>query len=280
MRNAIILSLAGLMLLYTNCSEVTFTSDGEREQSVVGFDDETVVEENIETAIATCDQARASGTLMQRSQLVTFSDTREESGRYQVCQFKPGRESDNTPDASGNMTQVNDLLRARYEQRVELDLPANAVVCDADFKARRQEFYYDDIFYFTFNNKILATSLERSLANTARKSYTVNSRQFRIFDYDWSAHVNTDFEHLFSSGPDDYCLGEQEGFGSCQWPESQSSGFIELEFKPEVLVPISFEHDPGVKQSLGFVVTGDNDANIDCYHEELELDVNVKYFIK
>lgn len=263
----------GLTMVYTNCADVEF-ADAPVESI------KSVPPEVIDDALKTCADAKAKGQLSTISQTINFADTRIESGRTKVCKFKAGPVTDDTPDVDGNLTEKNDYLRARYEQKsAALNVPANAVVCSAEIKAVKQQFYYDDIFYFTFNDIVLASSLKRSNASLDSATYQVDGQSVAFHKYDWSkiTAANTDFKNV-NSVADDYCVGGAQGMGQCTWPLSQQSGFVEMAWLPEIMVPVSlFATSPA--QKFGFVVTGDNDPDDDCYHEDFDLNVKVEYFL-
>jgi hypothetical protein len=273
----------GLMSLYNNCSKVSVESMGQNKDSgqslnSTSTDSNAPTDITVDSAIANCEQAKVQNSLKTYTQVINFADTKKESGRANVCIFKSGSESDKSVDANGNMTMKNDYLRSRYEQSANLNLPANAVVCAAEIKASKQAFYYDDIFYFSLNNKVLASSLKASLSKTTKQDYNFNGNRISIYDYDWSKFINSSFVGV-NSHPDDYCIGSAEGFGKCQWPLSQQSGYIEMGFDPEVLVPISISQANSL-QKFSFVVTGDNDPSSDCYHENIDFNVKILYYTK
>lgn len=265
---SICLLLAGL---FSNCADVGFTSaDGNSKVAGDPLDSSQVQE-----IIKTCEKAAGANTLQAYSTTVNFKDTKEESGRDKVCRFKSGDASDNSPDAAGNYTQLNNELRARYEQYSAVTLPNNATVCGIELSAPDQPFKYDDVIYITLNNWIMATNLKASLANTEIVEQQLENTTMRYHKYDWSKVAKSNFEGV-NDKADDYCSGMAEGFGDCAWPLSQQSGEIRMAFDPEVLVPMS---TASKTQTFGFIVTGDNDPDSDCYHQNLDLDVKIHYVV-
>lgn len=264
-----ILGLIGAVFigtLFNNCSGVEFSSL-EDTNSVLG--DVTVVE-----IIKTCDQVASTSSLKTFQASINFADTKVESGRQKVCPYKPGQATDDLPDASGNYTEKNNYLRARYEQYKTVSLPANAVVCGVEVSAPEQVFQYDDMIYLTYNDYILASSLNRSLATSESLFYDDIGGGMTLYKYNWDDVANTDFAGVNETA-DDYCAGSDNGYGACDWPLSQQLGSITMNYNPEVLVPISALSN---NQKFGFIVTGDDDPDSDCYHENLDLDVKFYYF--
>ena len=218
--------------------------------------------------IESCEEAARKGAIVTTNQVIRFDDTRTESGREQVCQFGVG----------DNLDQKGEYLRARYEQASSLQLPANAVICDMGVLVTRQSFLYDDVFYLTYNGVILASNLARSIPKTTSESVILGSQPVALHRYAWP-----DVRDLVFTGAtetrEDYCLGAEQGLSSCQWPLSQQTGTIAFNFDREITIALSQRPVAG-QQRFGFVITGDNDPQSDCYHERLDMNLSVKYFIK
>jgi hypothetical protein len=227
---------------------------------VIGPDDVTQTKMN-------CDNARMTGKLKILNQKIIFEDTEIETGRTQVCLFNVGN----------NLDMLNTYMQARYEQYHRLNLPANAVVCDLDMATPLQRFRYDDVFVFTFNNRILATNNRSALFQTNPEGVlpVVNAGNVPIYNYDWLSLRSKRFENV----ADDYCLGSAQGAASCRWPITEQNGQIQFDFDQQLLIALGLTTSSD-QQRFGFIITGDNDPNIDCYHERLEFDMNVQYYIK
>lgn len=283
-----LICLGFLGVAYNNCSKVSVDT--------VADGSGTVGAVTVDEAITNCIEAREKGAILISDQTLNFPDTRNQTPGgapvAKVCKFKPGASTDNTPDpVTGNLTMKNDFLRARYEQEKELVIPANAVICGMEVKANKQQFYYDDIFYFALNDVVLASSLKSSLENTTKNDFSYKGKTIPLYDYNWSKFANSNFCHLstacndpaekakYTLGPDDYCVGSEAGAGDCKWPETQQNGYIELGFDPEVVIPISLGNK-SEKNKVKLVVTGDNDETVDCYHESIDLNVRLSYYVK
>jgi hypothetical protein len=95
-----------------------------------------------------------------------------------------------------------------------------------------------------------------------------------FYSYDWLALRGAGFENHV----DDYCLGGDAGISSCKFPVTEQAGEISLRFAPEILTRIGLEAFDA-PQSLSFVITGDDDPKLDCYHQRLDMDVRMTYYI-
>lgn len=227
-----------------------------------GVDDDDVIQVKTD-----CDNAKKTNKLMTLNQKIVFDDTKVESGRSQVCEF----------GINQNLNMLDAYMQARYEQYRNLNLPANAVVCDLNMTTPLQQFKYDDVFVFTFNGRILATNNKTALYQTTpeRSLNIQNAGPVSIYRYDWLSLRTKRFENV----ADDYCLGKSQGAASCQWPITEQNGNIQFDFDQQLLIALGL-FSASNQQQFGFVITGDNDPSVDCYHERLEFDMNVQYYIK
>ncbi len=234
---------------------------------------EPVPEPVIEQQIKNCRSLAASGKLQIKKQSIRFEDTRTESGRSKVCEFS----RDENQSFLENLTQLNEYLRARYTQTSTIDIPAGAVICDMDIESPEQNFNYDDIFFLSFNNQILASNHSKQIKEVISAETIVHSgtgRNLAFYEYDWLKVRNTMFKNVVN----DFCLGGEQGLSNCQWPVTQEFGKIKLNFDSEILTRLG-ARAIGTKQVLSFVITGDNDPDSDCYHQRLDLNLEVKYYI-
>ncbi|MFN8847576.1 MAG: hypothetical protein ACK5W9_12070 [Bdellovibrionales bacterium] len=252
-----------LSLLFTNCGQPGAISKPLAQAEVIT---EVVIDEVIQN----CNQARSSGQLKVHQELVRFEDTKVESGRNQVCQFAPS----NT-EVNGNLPMKEGVLRARYDQSHQLKLPKGAVICDVKMTNSLQSFRYDDNFFFTLNGFLLASNNKTAV----QKGLVPGNLQFAnknipVFKYDWLGVRDQSFKNV----ADDYCLGGDQSEATCQWPVTEKQGSIRFEFSQALLVAMSLG-TPSDQQTFGFSITGDNDPNIDCYHERLDFSMSVDYYI-
>jgi hypothetical protein len=226
-----------------------------------------VLEQQVTQTKINCDNARQKNQLRLLNQKIVFADTEIETGRSQVCLFNTGL----------NLGMRNEHMQARYEQYQKLNLPANAVVCDLNMSTPLQRFKYDDVFVFTFNNRILATNNKNALFQTTPENTIsiMNAGNVSIYNYNWLSLR----EKTFRNVADDYCLGQNQGAASCRWPVTEQTGQIQFDFDEQLLIALGLRA-PSDQQTFGFIITGDDNPEIDCYHERLEFDMNVEYYIK
>jgi len=227
----------------------------------------------VQQIIANCQQAAAAGKLMVANQNVTFDDSRVETGKNQICDFAA---KGTQMTANGDLEMLNGYMQARYEQTRKLVLPDNAVICDIAMKNDLQSFRYDDVFFFSFNGYLLAsnnmTEVKQRLTPSSQK---LSDNEFTdIYTYDWTKLRTGTFQNQ----ADDYCLGADQGLSSCSWPVSEQQGQIKFSFAQSLLVSMSAGRKAS-DQSFTFVITGDNDPSLDCYHEKLDFSMSVKYYI-
>jgi hypothetical protein len=265
---------------FNNCSNVGFQQSMNTASSADFVSGDPVTNDPSQpppaVAVANCQQAQASGKLLSKSTTIAFADTKTESGKSKVCDFAT---SPQTETAAGNLTQLDSYLRARYEQSQKISLPANAVLCNVEMKTDKQSFQYDDVFYLTFNDRILATNLERSLKSLKYQTLSAAGKTLPLYYYQWIDGVrNKSFDGVNETA-NDYCLGSAQGLASCSWPLSQKSGQIKFSFDKSLLVNIGVT-SPADAQHFGFVITGDNDPSSDCYHEALSFDATLSYYLQ
>lgn len=220
----------------------------------------------VEVAIQNCASATTAGTLKTANQTIRFEDTKVESGRNQVCEFGVG----------DNLTVKDGVLRAQYRQVQKVNLPENAVVCDIQMQTDLQHFKYDDTFFFTFNNRVLATNHWNALKRlTPEGNVLADTKQTPVFEYNWLGVRDAAFQNALR---DDYCLGSEQGLSTCSWPLTEQTGSIHFQFHPELVLQLGLKRKAS-EQEFAFIITGDNDLNSDCYHERLEFDLSVKYYV-
>lgn len=228
-----------------------------------------------EQILLNCAQAQDQGKLLAISQNVVFEDSRVESGKKYICPF-----SSNSTDASedGNLSMLDTQLRARYEQVQKLNIPEGAVLCAIEMKNDLQTFKYDDVFFLTFNDYILATNdktaLQRLTPEISPLSGSTTSSSIELYKYNWMGLRTAPFKNE----ADDYCVGQKQGLGECQWPVTEQFGKIKFAWDPEILIRMSAKNS-AQNQSFRFVITGDDNPAVDCYHERLSFDTKVYYYL-
>ena len=264
--------LFGLVVSYTNCSQVGNIQVKDAVNSVADTQQEPSSPTTVTDIIASCDKAMRAGKLLTLNQKVNFEDSRIETGKKNICEFSIGGSGTTT----GNLEMAQERLQARYEQDRMLQLPANAIICNVDMQNGLQKFRYDDVFFFTLNGFLLASNDKTAVQDRlTAQSVKLSTNQFTdIYTYDWMKLRTAGFKNE----ADDYCAGVSEGLSSCQWPISEQQGDIKFSFSQSLLISMT----AGVKsdqQKFSFVITGDDDPTLDCYHEKLEFNMIVKYFV-
>ncbi|MBL7558124.1 MAG: hypothetical protein JNM24_20005 [Bdellovibrionaceae bacterium] len=232
-----------------------------------------VPEPIIEKHIKTCKELLSSNQYRLKSQTIRFEDTKVESRRNQVCEFS----TDENNAYKGNLTTKNEYLRARNTQDRVIELPAGAVICDMEIESAEQDFNYDDVFFLSLNNYVLASNHKSELTKVLSQEvvrHTSSGQNVSLYAYDWLKVRDTFFENI----ENDFCVGADQNLSSCQWPVSEQFGKIKLKFDPEILVRLS-EKKQNAKQALSFVITGDDNIDSDCYHQRLDLGLEIKYYI-
>ncbi len=262
-----------LGIAYTNCSQPgKIQVNDSQENAFTTSGAPALPPTTVPEILQSCEKALKDGKLLSLNQNINFEDSRVETKKSVICEFAPaGKQT-----ASGNLETSPERMQARYEQERTLNLPTNAVICDIEMKNNLQKFTYDDVFFFTFNGSVLASNNKTSIQRTLMpKSAKLADNQFTdIYAYDWTK-LRT---FGFVNEADDYCLGAAEGLSSCKWPVSEQAGEIKFSFSQSLLISLS----AGIKsdqQKFSFIITGDDDPSLDCYHEKLEFAMNVKYFI-
>lgn len=222
-----------------------------------------------------CASLAAQQRLLTHQQEIVFEDTRLHSGNSWVCDSDQNRRW----EGLGNLEPYrNDYMQTRYEQVRRIQLPANAELCDLEIVMDQQRLKYDDMFYLSMNGVLLATNHGNSVSNLESTAALVGSENTGVIlhRYDWSRLVGK----LFSNNTQvPYCLGSSQGLSQCQWPESERSGNFLLDYNNELLINIGARAVAN-EHALRFVITGDNDPEIDCYHERFDFKVVAKYYIK
>lgn len=250
---------------YQNCSNKSFSQREDSALGVVGLYSNDITE--VVTQIQTnCENARQQNQLRVHNQKIQFEDTKIESGRNEVCLF----------GQDGNDDIRNTYMQARYEQTQNVNLPAGAVICDLEMTTSVQGFRYDDVFVLTYNNRVLATNNKSALMMSQPEAQLkiASQQNVPIYKYDWPSLRGLPFQNI----EDDYCVGENQNLSSCRWPVTERPGSIFFDFDQRLLIALGLQNKPE-NQKFGFIITGDNDLSLDCYHEKLEFNMNVQYYI-
>ena len=175
---------------------------------------------------------------------------------------KPNKTCDWSAD--GNLSELNQYFRARIEQKKNLNLPPGAIICDAEFNFKQQDFLYDDHFLLLFNKSVIAASYDFK--------NKLQSKNFGLLEYKWDSMAG-----MFWDGSKETIFCPQiPGFGSnCSFPGHDLQGFINLDYDSFYVRGIMSNGIPE-NHSFTMVSIGDNDQ-YDCEHSDVEFDVKVTY---
>lgn len=170
-----------------------------------------------------------------------------------------------------NGTEQEGVITARVEQQEELDIDDDVLLCDLDLDMtglvpdQVQFIVFDDQFYFTFNDVVLASSHAPSVDSFDTED--------GMPIYDWDDVLGT----VFDNGEDSFCLGEAEGDADCDIPDTQTEGPISLAFAQDIINELSARAFDEGRFEFGFVTTGDDNHDTDCMHAEFGFTVDVEY---
>jgi hypothetical protein len=221
--------------------------------------------------------AACSGKTIALRDIETPEDVEDACARYEpetvtLSVVFPAQE-ETCPWGEGDNTPPNDgYLAARVEQTEALDLPDEAVICDLGFDFTGlvpdevQVMVYDDHFFFTFNDIVLASSLQPAVAELPGDLPT----------WDWPSVAGLDY-HALGDNYDSYCLGEDEGDSTCEIPQTEQTGAISMTFGESLVAELSLTAIEDQRFDFAFVTAGDDDADVDCRHDAFGFTVEVPY---
>jgi hypothetical protein len=169
-------------------------------------------------------------------------------------------------DPSTQFAMYEDVITARREQPVTLNVPDSAIICSASFAFAEQSMLFDDEIFLTFNDAVLASSFDYSDRLATADGLVM---------WDWermklSHYVQSDGEHP-------YCLGAANAAGACHIPKTQTTGAMSLAFSSELVHQLSAKAVNMHRYEFRFITTGDNNANSDCSHLDFRMNVTLDY---
>ncbi|HCH64229.1 MAG TPA: hypothetical protein DFR83_15605, partial [Deltaproteobacteria bacterium] len=129
------------------------------------------------------------------------------------------------------------------------------------------EMYYDDNFFFTFDDVVLAGSYGPMVDGLATEG--------SLPIYDWANVVGTEIEFDDTIPP--FCLGEDDGQSDCTIPPPQTEQVMALEFDEQIVNELSLRAVQSERFDFSFITMGDNDPELDCAHDFFGFSVEVPY---
>lgn len=172
-----------------------------------------------------------------------------------------------------NLDRQNGLFTARSEQRVALDVPEDAILCDLvlDFGGASPEdvrhIVYDDHFFFDFDDIVMASSLSAAVARLPKAG--------DLPMWDWPSLVGMDYHAVDQEQT--FCLGQDEGEADCVIPGTEVEGELSLSWSADLVAELSLSAIEQKRYEFAFVTTGDDDAETDCRHEDFSFSVQIPY---
>lgn len=176
-----------------------------------------------------------------------------------VTEGCPWEQDDNVEAWEGHMT-------ARVEQKRVVDLPPGAVICDLqlDFSGGDPEvpdLEWADQLLLALDGRVLVSSHWDVVGK-------LELDEDGLPIYDW-AELTNQFQP-YEAEP--WCLGIDEG-GWCEIPESGEPGRVSITFPRHHLSTLAWRLLGAESAPLMLTVTGDADAETDCMHEAVDLEV-------
>ena len=175
---------------------------------------------------------------------------------------------------NGNLTMMQGRVTARSEQHVDLELPQGGIICDLDFEfesvdasLEQRSFVYDDNFFLTFNDVVLAASYAPMVVDRFQN-------EAGLYRYNWDRLKGYQFG--FGTVPT-YCIGADEGLSECTIPPPETNGPMALTFGGELVRQLSYVAVQEKRFEFMLATIGDNDPQTDCSHETFGFQIEVTY---
>lgn len=173
-----------------------------------------------------------------------------------------------------NLESASGVFTARTEELIQLDIPDESVICDMSFDfsgivpGQIQVMSYDDHFFFTFNDVVLAASYGPVVEERLQQDGDT-------YLYEWNPISGVDYHSEKEFEP--YCLGDGTGESTCDIPDTEVEGPISLNYSEELVNQLSLLAIESERYDFGFITTGDDNAESDCMHEEFGFTIEVPY---
>lgn len=167
----------------------------------------------------------------------------------------------------GNLSVKDLYARARREQLESFQMEEKSLICDVSFRFPEQKFIYDDHFFLTYDNVVLASSNHDMVKHLSKID--------EMPVYSWDSVVN---KELFTTNSPFYLgLGEYSGSGGYM-PRTEVSGVMALQVDNLLIKKITALDLNKTLHSFGFVTIGDNNVS-DCQHAPISFTVEINYIV-
>jgi hypothetical protein len=172
-----------------------------------------------------------------------------------------------------NLEPQNGMFTARSEQRVQLDVPEDAILCDLvlDFGGANpgdvRHIVYDDHFFFDFDDIVMASSISAAVQKLPAPG--------TLPTWDWASIVGMDYHAVDQEQT--FCLGADAGDADCVIPGTEVEGELSLSWSADLVAQLSLSAIEQKRYEFAFVTTGDDDPATDCRHEDFSFSVEVPY---
>ncbi|CAN5689942.1 hypothetical protein BH10BDE1_BH10BDE1_01180 [soil metagenome] len=191
-----------------------------------------------------CAAAEASGRLLEQTASLNFPDPGH------ACLW----------NQDGNLGKRDQWHQGRIEQPLNVTLPAGSTLCHVKFEFTKQKFRFDDHFWFTFNDVIMATSIDY------RDRFGVTNG---LSLFNWPKLVGTEW---FPSREKVWCLAG----AACSWPKTDTDGTIQMNFREGTYYAVTARDRARNVHTFSFITVGDNDSS-DCQHKPVDMTATLQY---
>lgn len=256
------LGLLGVLIAaFQNCAPAEFKMYPGESNSAAGVPEPNVVtpqptpalpgviEGNVDTIKKACECNPQKKTL-----LVQFKNPVDPKDPRKTCPF----------GIDDNWKTAPERMQARVEQNFDFDIPAGATLCSLKMKFPDQKFKFDDMFFLSLNNVVLASS-----SPIDKYSAPVDG----LIPYEWSKIRGQRFDNVAYQ----YCLGAKDKLATCVWPKTETTGAIKMDFAPSIFYRIAAEDPSRTRHQLKMTTTGDDNPEIDCQHDPISFELEVSY---
>ena len=197
----------------------------------------------VEELLTACEQGILDGTLLTDKKVLLFDAN---AGEKNQCQWLADKK--------------NEKIRGYRPDPKALAIPTSRVVCSLALKSEK-EFKYDDAVMLTFNDHaLLWANLNPSVLDKDGTAYVFDKKKIQ--------------ESEIKGEP-----GCMEGFDACKAPGQEMKGDLALSFTDEANKKFTTEIEMA-GAVFNLITFGDDNKEIDCTHNGLELEVNYLYYEK